>query len=89
MAALPLLGLGALVMLALVLLAWVLMLRTGNAAWVDVAWALGMGALALLFAALGPGWRPRRRRSAFRRRNYKLRCRPPRDRRCDRIPRRS
>jgi len=53
-------ALGALVMLALVLAAWVLMLRTGNAAWVDVAWGFGMGALALLFAALGPGWRPRR-----------------------------
>jgi steroid 5-alpha reductase family enzyme len=55
-----LLAWGALVMLALVLAAWVLMLRTGNAAWVDVAWAIGMGALALLFAVLGPGWRPRR-----------------------------
>ena len=60
MPVLQLLGLGALVMLVLVLLAWALMLRTGNAAWVDVAWGLGMGALALLFAALGPGWRPRR-----------------------------
>ena len=55
-----LLGLGALVMLALVLTAWVQMQRTGNAAWVDVAWGVGMGALALLFAVLGRGWRPRR-----------------------------
>jgi len=60
MSGLQLLGLGALVMLALVLTAWVLMLRTGNAAWVDVAWGFGMGSLALLFAGLGPGWRPRR-----------------------------
>ena len=60
MPGLQLLGLGALVMLALGLAAWALMLRTGNAAWVDVAWGFGMGALALLFAALGPGWHPRR-----------------------------
>jgi len=60
MAGPQLLAWGALLMLALVLAAWGLMLRTGNAAWVDVAWGFGMGALALLFATLGPGWRPRR-----------------------------
>lgn len=51
---------GALVMLTLVVSAWLLMLRTDNAGWVDVAWGFGMGALAVLFALLGPGHAPRR-----------------------------
>jgi steroid 5-alpha reductase family enzyme len=46
---------GALAMLALFLGAWTVLLRTGNAGWVDVAWGFGMGVLAVLFAVIGPG----------------------------------
>lgn len=52
---LPLLAWGALWALGLMLLAWLLHLRTRNAGWVDAAWALGLGGLAVLYAALGPG----------------------------------
>ncbi len=50
-----LLAWGALAMVVLFLGAWVVLLRTDNAGWVDVAWGFGMGTLAVLFAALGPG----------------------------------
>jgi steroid 5-alpha reductase family enzyme len=60
MAAPQLLACGALAMLALFLGAWAVLLRTDNAGWVDVAWGFGMGALAVLFAVLGPGYPFRR-----------------------------
>ena len=60
MGMLPLLAWGALAMLALFLGAWAVLLRTNNAGWVDVAWGFGMGALAVLFAVLGPGYLLRR-----------------------------
>ena len=41
-------------------LMWLLQLRTGNAGVVDAAWALSIGALAVLACTLGEGWRGRR-----------------------------
>lgn len=35
--------------------AWLVYLRTDRADWIDVAWAFSLGALALLYAALGTG----------------------------------
>jgi steroid 5-alpha reductase family enzyme len=60
MAAPQLLAWGGLAMLALFLGAWAVLLSTDNAGWVDVAWGFGMGALAVLFAILGPGYPLRR-----------------------------
>ena len=60
MVAPQLLAWGALAMLALFLGAWAVLLRSDNAGWVDVAWGFGMGALAVLFALLGPGYPLRR-----------------------------
>lgn len=51
-------GLGIMV-IAMALL-WVIQLRTKNAGTVDVAWSAGIGALALLFAALADGHPARR-----------------------------
>jgi steroid 5-alpha reductase family enzyme len=45
------------VMMAVV---WVVALRIRNAGIVDIAWAAGFTPLALLYAALGPGYAPRR-----------------------------
>ena len=42
------------------LLMWLLQLRTGNAGVVDAAWALSIGALAALASTLGEGWIGRR-----------------------------
>jgi steroid 5-alpha reductase family enzyme len=42
------------------LLMWVLQLRTGNAGVVDAAWALSIGALVACASALGHGWFERR-----------------------------
>lgn len=53
--AFPLLALGALGVSLLMVLAWVLHLRSRNAGWVDVAWAYGLGALAVFFAGFAPG----------------------------------
>lgn len=46
----------ALVMLML----WSRQRQTRNAGWVDVAWALGVGAAGVLYAATQEGWGPRR-----------------------------
>lgn len=51
----PLLAWGALGVFLLMTLTWLLHLRTWNAGWVDVAWALGLGILALFFALMGSG----------------------------------
>ncbi len=53
--ALPLLAWGAIGVFELMGLTWLLHLRTGNAGWVDVAWAYGLGGLAVFFALAGPG----------------------------------
>lgn len=50
-----LLAAGAAALSLLHLLAWLWHLRTRNAGWVDVAWALGIGLAAVLFALGGPG----------------------------------
>lgn len=46
---------GAVVALGFVLAAYVLYLTTNNASWIDTAWALGTGALAVLYAVIIPG----------------------------------
>ncbi|MDP2876561.1 MAG: DUF1295 domain-containing protein [Holophaga sp.] len=51
----PMLAWGAAGMTALMFLTWALHLRTRNAGWVDVAWALGLGGLAVFFALVGSG----------------------------------
>lgn len=43
------------VALGLPFLAWLVYLVTDRADWIDVAWAFSLGALAVLFALLGPG----------------------------------
>ncbi|MEQ1910156.1 MAG: DUF1295 domain-containing protein [Vicinamibacterales bacterium] len=45
---------------AVMLLVWILQLRTRNAGVVDAVWALSIGALACVFAALADGWSGRR-----------------------------
>jgi len=57
---LSLLALGAPLALGSVFLAWLVFLKTDNAGWVDVSWALGLGALAVAFALAGPGDASRR-----------------------------
>ena len=46
---------GALIMIALMALLWVLHFPLRNASIVDVGWALGLPLLAVTYAALGPG----------------------------------
>lgn len=46
---------GTLWVTSLMLLTWLWHLRTKNAGWVDVSWALGLGGLAVLYAWLLPG----------------------------------
>lgn len=46
---------GTLWVTGLMLLTWLWHLRTKNAGWVDVAWAFGLGGLAVLYAWLLPG----------------------------------
>jgi len=41
--------------MGLPLAAWLVYLKTDRADWIDVAWALSLGGLAVLFAAMGPG----------------------------------
>jgi steroid 5-alpha reductase family enzyme len=53
--ALPMVAWGAFGVSLLMVLTWVFHLRTRNAGWVDVAWAYGLGGLAVIFAWLGPG----------------------------------
>jgi steroid 5-alpha reductase family enzyme len=47
---------GAAIVAALMLLLWLIHLRTGNAAIVDAGWAGGLALLGLLYAALGGGY---------------------------------
>jgi steroid 5-alpha reductase family enzyme len=47
---------GATVVAMLMLLLWLIHLRTGNAAIVDAGWAGGLGLLGILYAALGEGY---------------------------------
>jgi len=54
------LGVGAVVMAVAFLAVWATALRIRNAGIVDIAWAGGFSVLALLYAALGSGWAPRR-----------------------------
>lgn len=56
-----LLTLGALLLLAVMTLAWIAQRLTGNAGWVDVAWSVGTGATGVLFALapLGTPVQPR------------------------------
>lgn len=58
--AIPLAALGLLVALKVMILAWVIHVLRRNASWVDVGWAATLGLLALLYAALGSGYEPRR-----------------------------
>lgn len=51
---------GWLLMAVVMLLLWLWQRRTGDAGIVDVGWSAGLGLLALLYAALQPGWWPRR-----------------------------
>lgn len=60
MPALPLAALGLAAATTVMLALWALHLRSRNAAWVDVGWAGTLGLLALLYAALGAGYAPRR-----------------------------
>jgi steroid 5-alpha reductase family enzyme len=60
MTAASLLGLATLVALGIMVLLWLLHLRLRDAGVVDVGWAGILGLLAVLHAALGPGWETRR-----------------------------
>ena len=50
---------GGLVVAALMFVLWLISLRTGNAAIVDVGWATGIAILAVIYAVLGNGYRVR------------------------------
>ena len=58
--ALLLLGVGAASMFVVMAATWVTAVRIKNAGIVDIAWSLNFSLLALLYAALGPGWTFRR-----------------------------
>lgn len=58
--ALHLLGLGAACVFAMMFALWLLHLALKNASVVDPGWALGLGLLGCLYAALGPGFVLRR-----------------------------
>jgi len=58
--ALPLLLWGTVGACLLMVVAWVAHLQTRNAGWVDVAWAFGLGGLAVYFAWAGSGEPSRR-----------------------------
>ncbi len=51
---------GAVLVLSVMFLAWVVHLRQGNAGIVDVAWSANIAFLAMLYGALGPGLAERR-----------------------------
>jgi steroid 5-alpha reductase family enzyme len=55
-----LLALGTLLVALVMVAVWLVQRRTGNAALVDVAWTANLGVLALLYAAFGTGFAPRR-----------------------------
>jgi steroid 5-alpha reductase family enzyme len=59
MSFLALSGLGAAAVALLMLLLWLIHLRTGNAAIVDVGWAGGLALLGCLYASLAGGYGPR------------------------------
>jgi len=59
-AVLPSLALGAVLVLAVMAVVWVLAVRIRNAGIVDIAWSLNFSLLALLYATLGSGFLPRR-----------------------------
>lgn len=52
----PLLAVGAASVAVLMLLLWLIHLRTGNAAIVDAGWAGGLALLGILYAAMGGGY---------------------------------
>ncbi len=54
------LGLGWLIMMVAMAALWEVQRRYGKAGIVDILWAAGVGALAVLFAVAGPGYPPRR-----------------------------
>lgn len=58
--ALPLIGTGVVAATTVMLALWALHRRTRNASWVDVGWAGSLGMLAIIYAALGTGYAPRR-----------------------------
>jgi steroid 5-alpha reductase family enzyme len=60
MTAPALLALATAVALTLMGVLWALHLRLRDASVVDPGWSAGIGLAALLYAALGPGWEPRR-----------------------------
>jgi steroid 5-alpha reductase family enzyme len=53
---LPLVLIGSASVAALMLVLWLIHLRTGNAAIVDAGWAGGLGMLGILYAVLGDGY---------------------------------
>ena len=55
-----LLGQGAALMFVVMAVVWVVAVRIRNAGIVDIAWSLNFSLLALLYAARGPGFLPRR-----------------------------
>lgn len=61
----PLLVWGLVGTSTLMLLTWIAHLKTRNAGWVDVAWAAGLGGLALVYGMAGPGDFSRRLLVAF------------------------
>ena len=58
--ALYLLGIGTVVVAAMMFVLWLIHLRIANAGIVDIGWAFGLGILGLLYAWLGPGYGPRK-----------------------------
>ena len=53
-------GIGVAIACALQLSLWVLQTRIGDASYVDVGWAYGIGILAVVYAVLGGGSSPHR-----------------------------
>ena len=53
-------GWSAVAISATMAVAWAVLLRLNRASLVDVAWTAAMGVLALVYAAIAPGWLPRR-----------------------------
>ncbi|HTL70369.1 MAG TPA: DUF1295 domain-containing protein [Candidatus Eisenbacteria bacterium] len=62
---LPLMALGFLGAAFLMLLLWLVGLRSKNAGWVDFGWAAALVLLAVWAAVTGAGWKPRRLAVAF------------------------
>lgn len=53
-------GWSALAVSATMAVSWAVLLRLDRTSLVDVAWTAAMGVLALVYAAIAPGWEPRR-----------------------------